>query len=203
VALDEGMGGALGRLTGAHQRAHVEDLSELGGSAAHRRFMAAFAEKVYRANSEPQHLVLDEADLWVPLQPLPEAYALLGRIEEIVRRGRVRGFIPGSSRNGRPSSTTTCSSQADVLVAMKLAASQDRDAIDGWIEGQADLIEGKRTLPSCRASAAAWAISGRPGTMCSPALLSPASAPPTAPASHAGASGSVRRWCSEARRRRR
>ena len=37
-------------------------------------------------------------------------------------------------------------SQADILVAMKLTVSQDRDAIGGWIEGQADRIEGKRIL---------------------------------------------------------
>ena len=37
-------------------------------------------------------------------------------------------------------------SQADILIAMKLTASQDRDAIGGWIEGQADRQEGKRIL---------------------------------------------------------
>jgi len=56
--------------------------------------MAAFAESLYEANTEPLHLVMDAADLWAPQRPLPEANALLGRIEEIVRRGRVRGFIP-------------------------------------------------------------------------------------------------------------
>jgi hypothetical protein len=37
-------------------------------------------------------------------------------------------------------------SQADMLIAMKLTASQDRDAIGAWIEGQADRAEGKRIL---------------------------------------------------------
>jgi len=37
-------------------------------------------------------------------------------------------------------------SQADILIAMKLTASQDRDAIGAWIEGQADRREGKRIL---------------------------------------------------------
>jgi hypothetical protein len=94
IALDESMGAALGRLIGTRQLACVVDLSELGSSAGRRRFMTAFAETVYEANSEPLHLVLDEADLWAPQRPLPEANTLLGRIEEIVRRGRVRGFIP-------------------------------------------------------------------------------------------------------------
>ena len=97
VALDEAMGAALGRLIGTHPLACVVDLSELGSSAARRRFMAAFAEALYEANTEPLHLVLDEADLWAPQRPVPEAQTLLGRIEEIVRRGRVRGFIPWQS----------------------------------------------------------------------------------------------------------
>ena len=146
VALDEGMGAALGRLIGEHHLACVVDLSELGGSAARRRFMAALAEAVYDANSEPLHLVLDEADLWAPQRPLPEAYALLGRIEEIVRRGRVRGFIPWLITQRPAVVHKDVLSQADVLVAMKLTASQDRDAIGGWIEGQADRVEGKRIL---------------------------------------------------------
>jgi hypothetical protein len=37
-------------------------------------------------------------------------------------------------------------SQADILIAMKLTSSQDRDAIGAWIEGQADRPQGKRIL---------------------------------------------------------
>src|SRR5689334_13519943 len=94
VPIDEGMGAALGRLIAREPLACVVDISELGSAAARRRFMTAFAETVYEGNREPLHLVFDEADLWAPQRPTPEGTALLGRIEEIVRRGRVRGFIP-------------------------------------------------------------------------------------------------------------
>lgn len=146
VALDESMGAALGRLVGTQPLACVVDLSELGSSAARRRFMVAFAEALYEANTEPLHLVLDEADLWAPQRPLPEAQLLLGRIEEIVRRGRVRGFIPWLITQRPAVIHKDVLSQADILIAMKLTASQDRDAIGGWIEGQADRAEGKRIL---------------------------------------------------------
>ena len=146
VALNDAMGAALGRLVGTHPLACVVDLSELGSSAARRRFMAAFAEALYEANLEPLHLVLDEADLWAPQRPQPEAQMLLGRIEEIVRRGRVRGFIPWLITQRPAVIHKDVLSQADILVAMKLTASQDRDAVGGWIEGQADRIEGKRIL---------------------------------------------------------
>src|ERR1700733_4974393 len=146
VALDESMGAALVRLIGTRPLACVVDLSELGSAAARRRFMTAFAEALYETNREPLHLVLDEADLWSPQRPLPEANTLLGRIEEIVRRGRVRGFIPWLITQRPAVVHKDVLSQADILIAMKLASSQDRDAVGGWIEGQADRTEGRRIL---------------------------------------------------------
>ena len=108
VAITAEMGGALGRLIAGQALACVVDLSELGSSAARRRFMAAFADALYEANEEPLHLVLDEADLWAPQRPIKGWEGLLGHIEEIVRRGRVRGFIPWLIRSVRRSCTRTC-----------------------------------------------------------------------------------------------
>jgi hypothetical protein len=140
------MGAALGRLIAGEALVCVIDLSELGSNAARRRFMAAFSEALYEANEEPLHLVLDEADLWAPQRPLPDQTGLLGHIEEIVRRGRVRGFIPWLITQRPAVVHKDVLSQADILIAMKLTASQDRDAIGAWIEGQADRQEGKRIL---------------------------------------------------------
>jgi len=94
VPLDPGMGAALGRLVGAQPIACVVDVSDFGSAAARRAFMTAFTESLYAANTEPLHLVLDEADLWAPQRTQPDGLVLLGRVEEIVRRGRVRGFVP-------------------------------------------------------------------------------------------------------------
>ena len=146
VPITAEMGAALGRLIASQALACVIDLSELGSSTARRRFMAAFAEALYEANEEPLHLVLDEADLWAPQRPIKGWESLLGHIEEIVRRGRVRGFIPWLITQRPAVVHKDVLSQADILIAMKLTASQDRDAIGGWIEGQADRQEGKRIL---------------------------------------------------------
>jgi DNA helicase HerA-like ATPase len=56
VAITAEMGAALGRLIAGQALACVVDLSELGSSAARRRFMAAFADALYEANEEPLHL---------------------------------------------------------------------------------------------------------------------------------------------------
>ena len=146
VALDEGMGAALGHVVGTHSLACVVDVSELGSSAARRGFMTAFSEALYEANTEPLHLVLDEADLWAPQRTQHSGQALLGRIEEIVRRGRVRGFVPWLITQRPAVLHKDVLSQADILVSMKLTASQDREAVGRWIEGQADRAEGKRIL---------------------------------------------------------
>ena len=146
VPITSDMGVALRRIVAREALACVVDLSDLGSSAARRRFMAAFAEAIYETNEEPLHLVLDETDLWAPQRPIKGWEGLLGHIEEIVRRGRVPGFIPWLITQRPAVVHKDVLSQADILIAMKLTASQDRDAIGAWIEGQADRQEGKRIL---------------------------------------------------------
>jgi uncharacterized protein len=58
----------------------------------------------------------------------------------------VRGFIPWLITQRPAVVHKDVLSQADILIAMKLTASQDRDAIGAWIDGQADRQEGKRIL---------------------------------------------------------
>ena len=146
VPLDEGMGGALGRLVGTQRMACVVDVSDLGSAALSRLFMTAFTGALYSANTEPLHLVLDEADLWAPQRAQPDGHDLLQRVEEIVRRGRIRGFVPWLITQRPAVLHKDVLSQADALVSMKLTSSQDRDAVGRWIEGQADRAEGRRIL---------------------------------------------------------
>jgi len=129
VPLDPGMGAALGRLVGAQPMACVVDVSDFGSAATRRSFMTAFTAALYEANTEPLHLVLDEADLWAPQRAQPGGHELLGRVEEIVRRGRVRGFVPWLITQRPAVLHKDVLSQADILVSMKLTSSQDREAV--------------------------------------------------------------------------
>lgn len=125
----------------------IVDLSELPSQAKRRRFMQKFAETLYAKNKHPLHLILDEADLWAPQKPLEDIAALLGsRIDEIVRRGRARGFVPWLITQRPAVIHKDVLSQLDTLIAMKLTSSQDRAALGAWIEGQADKAEEKRIL---------------------------------------------------------
>ena len=146
IPLDDGMGAALGQLVGTRPLACVLDLSEFASSAAQRLFMTAFAVALRAVNTEPLHLVLDEADLWAPQRAQAKGQALLGRIEEIVRRGRVRGFVPWLITQRPAVLHKDVLSQADILVSMKLTSSQDREAVGRWIQGQGNRADGRRIL---------------------------------------------------------
>jgi transposase-like protein len=146
IPLTAGMGAALGCLIGTQALACVVDVSDLGSALARRTFMTAFTESLYGSNMEPLHLVLDEADLWAPQRVQLDGYDLLGRVEEIVRRGRVRGFVPWLITQRPAVLHKDVLSQADILVSMKLTSSQDRAAVGRCIEGQADQAEGRRIL---------------------------------------------------------
>ena len=161
VPLTPGMGAALGRLLGGHAVACVVDVSDFGSATDRRAFMAAFTEALYASNAEPLHLVLDETDLWAPQRVPPDGAGLLRRVEEIVRRGRARGFVPWLITQRPAVLHKDVLSQADVLVSMKLTASQDRAAVGRWIEGQADRAAGQRILAALprlgRGEGWAWA----------------------------------------------
>ena len=146
VPLGPEMGDALGRLVGAQPMACVVDLSGFASGGARRLFMTAFTGALHDVNTALLHLVLDEADLWAPQRTQPDGLELLGRVEEIVRRGRVRGFVPWLITQRPAVLHKDVLSQADILVSMKLTSSQDREAVGRWIEGQADRAEGRRIL---------------------------------------------------------
>ena len=152
LPLNEHSGALLGEACATMRESFIISLADLKSKAAERRFMLAFLQALERhANREPVHLVFDEADLWAPQAVLDrdgEAMKLLGMMEQIVRRGRIKGFIPWLITQRPAVLSKNVLSQADGLIAFKLTSSQDRDAIGSWIEGQADKAVGKEILAS-------------------------------------------------------
>jgi uncharacterized protein len=152
VPITEHAGALVGETIAGMRESCIVDLSTLGTKAAERRFMLAMLTSLYRQTlGEPVHLIFDEADMWAPQKLLDrdgDSARLLGQMETIVRRGRVKGFIPWLITQRPAVLSKDVLSQADGLIAMKLTASQDRNAIGAWIEGQADVQEGKAILAS-------------------------------------------------------
>ena len=111
----------------------VLDLS-LMRKGEQRRFVLAFAETLYHRNRDPLMLVVDEADLFAPQRPMKGEERLLGAIEDIARRGRVKG-LGAAFISQRPASVAKdVLSQCSTLVACRLIGSHDRAAIDAWVE---------------------------------------------------------------------
>jgi DNA helicase HerA-like ATPase len=107
----------------------VLDLSHFRkGEQTH--FMTGFAERLYHKNREPLHLVLDEADAFAPQRPMKGQERLLGAIEDLVRRGRARGIGVTLVTQRAVVLNKDVLTQAEVLVALRTIAPQDRDAID-------------------------------------------------------------------------
>lgn len=142
LPINEHAGALIGETVAGMAESAIVDLSEMGTKAAERRFMLAFLTALYRkATNEPVHLIFDEADMWAPQRLMDkegEAAKLLGMMETVVRRGRIKGFIPWLITQRPAVVNKDVLSQVDGLVALKLTSSQDRDAIGAWVEGQAD-----------------------------------------------------------------
>lgn len=148
MPLNEHAGALIGETVATMGESCIVSLGGLQTKASERRFMLAFLDAIYRktdpAKTDPYHIVFDEADLWAPQKSTEPM--LQSRMEEIVRRGRIKGFIPWLITQRPAVLSKDVLSQADGLVAFKLTSSQDRDAIGAWIEGQADRVTGRSIL---------------------------------------------------------
>lgn len=133
LPLDESAGAEIANLVVDNHLPVVIDLSLLRKAAA-RRFMTAFTDTLYHWNRTALHLVVDECDLFIPQRAVKGAEALVGSMEDIVRRGRARG-IGVTLISQRPAVIhKDVLSQVSVLVAHRLTGPQDRKAIDVWVE---------------------------------------------------------------------
>ena len=132
------------------------------------RHLPAAGVRIIRGadGGEPVHFVFDEADMWAPQveRDKGDAPKILGMMETIIRRGRVRGFIPWLISQRPAVLNKNVLSQVDGLIAFKLTASQDRKAIGDWVRAQADegqWTEIDRSLPAMqRGQGVVW-VPGR------------------------------------------
>lgn len=155
-------GETIGLAVAQSSQSCIVSLADFPGENARRRFAADFLSALYEHNREPLHIVVDEADTLAPQRTVsPLDNEVLARMQQIVRRGRIRGFVPYLITQRPAVISKDVLSQVDVLVAFNLTSSQDRDALGAWIEGQADKGQEKAIrseLPKLpRGTAVVWA----------------------------------------------
>lgn len=137
VPLDASSGKTVADLVVNERLSVVLDLSRMQGAEA-ARFVLAFAEQLFHRNRKPMHLILDEADAWAPQKPLHGKERLLGAIEEIVRRGRVKGIGITLVTQRSAVLNKNVLSQSDMLILLRTVAPQDIKAIDAWVQSHSD-----------------------------------------------------------------
>lgn len=138
VPLEAAAGKIVADLVVEHPGYYVIDLSATQSNAEQDRFVADFAERLYRKKADrrdPLHLFIDEADSFAPQRPLPGQQRMLGSIEAIIRRGGIRG-LGATLITQRPAVLNkNVLTQVEVLVVLQITAPQDRAAIDEWVKG--------------------------------------------------------------------
>lgn len=111
----------------------VLDISEFSKAEA-SRFVLDFVSRLFQVNHEPVHIVVDEADEWIPQRPFREEARTLRAFEVLVRRGRARG-VGITLVTQRPATLNkNVLTQVSTLIVGRMIAPQDRKAVQLWIE---------------------------------------------------------------------
>jgi hypothetical protein len=150
----------------------VLDVSEFASKAAQLRFLTDFAERLFRLHGrhpQPRHLILEEADEYLPQRALREQLRCLGSWTRIVKQGRHRGL--GITLVSQRSAVVAkdALTQTETLIAMRTTSPQDRKAILGWVDYHAVARELVDSLPGLE-DGEAW--------VCSPHWLKTRPLPP-------------------------
>ena len=160
VPLEESAGEIIANALVEQKFSAIIDLS-LFRKAAMNRFMADFLEVLYHKNREAMHLFVDEADLFAPQKPFKGQERTLGAMEDVVRRGGIRGI--GCTLITQRSSVINKDvlTQVGLLTVMRLSHPRDIDPIREWVGvhgEEAQYKEMRESLPSLeRGTAWVWA----------------------------------------------
>lgn len=147
MPLTEAMARPLARILGRENLPAVLDIGQMR-KAQMVRFVAELLDELYATNRDPLWLVIEEADLFAPQNPLGDTVNVLAEVDRIARRGRAYGFrlITMTQRPARLHKDVL--TQLSTLVALGMSAPQDREAIEAWVKGNADAGAAKEVLGS-------------------------------------------------------
>jgi hypothetical protein len=114
------------------------------------RWFTDFASTLYRSNKGPLHLVIDEAHNFAPQGkvPDPDTGKMLHAANSLASGGRSRGIRLAMITQRPQKLHKDTLTSADTLIAMRVLAPHDRDAVKAWIDGCGDPAQGKEVLGS-------------------------------------------------------
>lgn len=135
----------------------VLDVSEMS-KADQRRFLTAFASRLYKRNTEPLHVFCEEADEYLPQMVRGESAVLVGAFERLVKRGGFKGIGITLVTQRSASLNKDVLTQVGTLIAMRTPSPQDRKAILDWVSVHDAGREVVDELPSLK-DGEAWVFS--------------------------------------------
>lgn len=147
LPLEESAGEMVATAIVTNRFSAVLDLSLFRKGAA-RRFVTAFLETLYRLNRDAVHLFVDEADDIAPQKPFGDEAAMVGALEDVVKRGRRKG-IGCTLITQRPADLAKqVLTQCEVLVSLRIVHPRDIAAIKEWVAVHGDPDTAKTMIGS-------------------------------------------------------
>ena len=146
IALEPTAGALIADLIVRENLSCVLDVSEFS-KAELQRFTTAFADRLYRAAERtPMHLILEECHEYIPQFVTGADAKMVGAWEKLVKLGRFKGIGVSLLSQRAASVNKNVLTQVDNLFIMRTTSAQDRAAIKGWIEYQANSADILSTL---------------------------------------------------------
>lgn len=169
IPLEPSAGHLIADLIVNEQLSCVLDVSAFESENSKRRFLADFAEQLFRAKGRPGadfplHLFLEEADDYAPQKAMRDAARCLGAFQRIVKQGRARGLGATMITQRSAVLNKDLLTQIETLIVMRTTSPQDRKAIGGWLEYHANEKDVLGSLSSLK-DGEAWVWSAWLGVM--------------------------------------
>ena len=138
MPLNKGGGGVVADFVATSGASLILDVSSFR-KGERVSFMTEFAEELFHRKKEhrsPVHLIIEEAQTFVPQRTIRGQERMLGAMEDIIKLGRNYG-IGVSLLSQRPQSVNKDAlNQTEVLVLFQLVAAHERKAVEDWIRHQ-------------------------------------------------------------------
>ncbi len=150
VPLEPGSGAFVADLLVDNRFTAVLDVSLMSKSDM-RRFLADFADRLYRRNREPLHVFAEEAHEYIPQRVTAADAPMVGAWERLVKWGRTHGLGVTLITQRSASLNKDVLTQVETLIALRTTAPHDQAAIKAWVdehESGAGLITELRKLPA-------------------------------------------------------
>jgi hypothetical protein len=150
VPLEPTAGTLVADLIAGERLTAVVDVSLMSKADA-RRFLADFAERLYKANTEPLHVFAEEAHEYIPQRVTAGDARMVGAWEKLVKWGRTHGLGVTLITQRSASLNKDVLTQVETLIALRTTGPQDIAAIRSWVdehETGKEVLAELRKLPS-------------------------------------------------------